>query len=355
MSLSISAPAVSRATPRTRANRARASPSPRASSPRAMDVVSTTLIVDDLVFHDGSTVMERLGGGGPQTLFGALCHRDGASARVGIVAGVGEDDCPESSRRWLVERGVDVDGLLAVSGASTPRAWQITERDGRRTQVWREEASEGLYAMLRPEFASWPEKCRRTRAVHFGINPARPDVTLVGALRNAGCGLISIEPFTHAATPLSASALRELMSLGDVWSPNERESKSFFADGETMSPEELVGRMRDAGANKVICLRRGALGAVAYDARTGEGYACEAFPVSRVVDETGCGNCFCGAFAASVLAGDGLRDALTLASAAASIMVEHIGVPNGSIDEYRALAATRARAVDATVTSFSVA
>ena len=250
MSLSTSAPAVSRATPRTRANRARASPSPRASSPRAMDVVSTTLIVDDLVFHDGSTVMERLGGGGPQTLFGALCHRDGASARVGIVAGVGEDDCPESSRRWLVERGVDVDGLLAVSGASTPRAWQITERDGRRTQVWREEASEGLYAMLRPEFASWPEKCRRTRAVHFGINPARPDVALVGALRNAGCGLISIEPFTHAPTPLSASALRELMSLGDVWSPNERESKSFFADGETMSPEELVGRMRDAGRIK---------------------------------------------------------------------------------------------------------
>ena len=180
-------------------------------------------------------------------------------------------------------------------------------------------ASEGLYAMLRPEFSSWPEKCRRTRAVHFGINPARPDVTLVDALRNAGCGLISIEPFTHAPTPLSASALRELMSLGDVWSPNERESKSFFADGETMSPEELVGRMRDAGANKVICLRRGALGAVAYDARTGEGYACEAFPVSRVVDETGCGNCFCGAFAASVLAGDGLRDALTLASAAARL------------------------------------
>ena len=101
----------------------------------------------------------------------------------------------------------------------------------------------------------------------------------------------------------------------------------------------------------MICLRRGALGAVAYDARTGEGYACEAFPVSRVVDETGCGNCFCGRSAA-------LRRwfaALTLASAAASIMVEHIGVPNGSIDEYRALAATRARAVDATVTLFSVA
>ena len=116
MSPTTSAPAVSRATPRTRANRARASPSPRASTSRAMDIVSTTLIVDDLVFHDGSTVMERLGGGGPQTLFGALCHRDGASARVGIVAGVGEDDCPESSRRWLVERGVDVDGLLAVSG-----------------------------------------------------------------------------------------------------------------------------------------------------------------------------------------------------------------------------------------------
>lgn len=321
-----------------------------------MDFVSTTLIVDDLVLHDGATVMGALGGGGPQTLFGALCHRDGATARAALVAGVGEDDCPETCRRWLVERGVDVDGLLATPGAKTPRAWQITEKDGRRTQVWRAEASEALYAMLRPEFACWPKKCRRTRAAHFGIDPARPDVALVGALREAGCALISVEPFTHATTPLSSSALRELMTLGDVFSPNEFESKSFFIDGGTMSPEDLVRRMRDAGANKIICLRRGARGAVAYDSRTGEGYQCDAFPVSRVVDETGCGNCFCGAFAASLAAGDGLRDALTLASAAASIMVEHLGVPNGSIDdEYRALAAARATVVDATVTPFSVA
>ena len=139
-----------------------------------MDVVSTTLIVDDLVFHDGSTVMERLGGGGPQTLFGALCHRDGASARVGIVAGVGEDDCPQSSRRWLVQRGWTwMDYWRFERGA--PRAAN-PERDGRRTQVWREEASEGLYAMLRPEFASWPEKYRRTRAVHSVSTLWRPDV-----------------------------------------------------------------------------------------------------------------------------------------------------------------------------------
>ena len=122
----------------------------------------------------------------------------------------------------------------------------ITERDGRRTQVWREEASEGLYTMLRPEFASWPEKYRRTRAVHFGINPARPDVGARRRLRNAGLR-INLYRTVHArADAVIGVGARELMSLGDVWSPNERESKSFFADGETISPKSWSDDCVDA-------------------------------------------------------------------------------------------------------------
>ena len=33
-----------------------------------------TLIVDDIVNPDGTTAMEALGGGGPQTCFGLLLH-----------------------------------------------------------------------------------------------------------------------------------------------------------------------------------------------------------------------------------------------------------------------------------------
>ena len=330
----------STARPSTSARRARRART-RAVRDERIDFLSTTLIVDDLVFADGTTRMAVLGGGGPQTLFGAAVTSDG-ELTLGLVAGVGEGDCPETCARWLADIGAEA--FLLTLGTSTPRAWQITERDGRRTQVWRLDASDALYAMLRPKYAIWPEKCKRANAVHFGLNPSRPDVELVQALREGGCGLISIEPFTHAEAPLSRKDLENLVSMGDVFSPNEREARSFFAKGDGMSPKDLIKAMRKAGAT-ICCLRRGSRGAMVYDSRTNEGYECEALS-ANVADETGCGNAFCGAFAAALAQGATIRDGLIRGTVAASIMLEHVGVPNGTLVEYRAEAARRANLIN---------
>jgi ribokinase len=74
----------------------------------------------------------------------------------------------------------------------------------------------------------------------------------------------------------------------------------------------------------------------------------------RVVDETGCGNAFCGAFAASVASGDGIAEGLALGHAAASIMLEHVGVPPGGFEEYREEAERRAARARAATTAFSL-
>ena len=190
-------------------------------------MVSTTLIVDDLVFHDGSTKMAVLGGGGPQSLFGAGLARRYPPLTLGLVAGVGGDgDCPRECVTWLEQHDIDTTGLLPTPNMPTPRAWQITELDGRRTQVWRlEDMGAALYAMLRPDHSLWPRRAAKARCAHFGVNPARPDVSLARALRDAGCPFVSIEPFTHALTPLTPDALTELCGMGDVFSPNEREAR----------------------------------------------------------------------------------------------------------------------------------
>ena len=93
---------------------------------------------------------------------------------LGLVAGIGGNgDCPHECIEWLLDHGVDVRGLMPTPRMPTPRAWQITERDGRRTQVWRldERRSDELYAMLRPAHSSWPENAQKTRCAHFGVNP----------------------------------------------------------------------------------------------------------------------------------------------------------------------------------------
>lgn len=52
-----------------------------------MDFITYSIILDDIVFPDGTSVMAVLGGSGPQTAFGMKLWTDS----VGLVGGVGHD------------------------------------------------------------------------------------------------------------------------------------------------------------------------------------------------------------------------------------------------------------------------
>lgn len=333
---------------------------PSTSDGRPLDLVVFTVIVDDLVFADGTTQMEQLGGGGPQTAWGFRTHSRDFS--VGLAAGVGPD-LPEQCIDWLEKNGIDMEGLALVrdtdsnekntEGSSwegggtsasaferrdadlagefrpTPRAWQITENDGRRTQVWRTVPSPGLYAMLRPPASTLPERYKSASAFHIGVHPERPDFALLQDLRSFATThetLISVEPFTSALSHVSCASLQKLCQSCDVFSPNELEAVSLVGTG---TPVELCERLLNAGA-KVVCIRRGALGAVAVDSRKGSTtvWSVPAYlDESETKDVTGCGNAFCGAFFASLLNGEPVEEALCWGSATASVMAQNIGVP----------------------------
>ena len=344
---------------------------------------------------------------------------------MGLSAGVGPDMPPECTA-WLSVNGIDTAGLAFVvrnragagAGAGTdgggwegggvdgsdfisasatstvvsspsryretPRAWQITEHDGRRTQVWRTPACPALYAMLRPPAGVLPPSYANAKAFHIGVHPERPDLTLLNALKASNSeALISVEPFTHAQSPPTPERLRQLCTAGDIFSPNELEAISLVGAG---TPLELITRLAAAGA-AVVCLRRGEEGAIVHDAATGETWSVPALlgrglslekeveevaqeesekgkesrsshstmkPAfldieGEVVDVTGCGNAFCGGFLASRLAGEGLLDAAVWGSVAASLMAEAVGVPEHSAgaggDACRREAARRAEAL----------
>ena len=58
-----------------------------------LDCVFFTLIIDDIIFPDGSSCMAQLGGGGAQSAFGfqLVSHALGFNAMLGLAAGVGPD------------------------------------------------------------------------------------------------------------------------------------------------------------------------------------------------------------------------------------------------------------------------
>ena len=290
------------------------------------DLLAYSIIVDDIVRHDGTTFMERLGGGGPQTIFGArvFAHAADKQTNVALCARVG-NDLPDACLSWLREMGVDLAAIAYDEHLPTPRAWQVCERDGKRTQVWRTQHGDGQIAMLRP---AWCAETMAAHVVHLGIDVEHPPWDVLAGAREAGA-LVSVETFKPTSAPLTSQALAKLSSAVDVLSPNLVEARAMMGDDETVDAKSAAVRLRDEHGFENALVRAGELGAV-YAHRGG---VCVAPAVGNVdvVDETGCGNACCGAFVSAMHDRQSPADCLAWGMTAASFMLEHVGVPEATL------------------------
>ncbi|GAB4421861.1 MAG: carbohydrate kinase family protein [Anaerolineae bacterium] len=281
-----------------------------------IDFVTFGIILDDIVCPDGTTHMGVLGGGGPQTAWGMAAAR-GSGATVGLVAGVGRD-LDERLLAPLIAAGIDLIGLR-FTDLPTPRAWQVTEADGRRTQVWRV-PPETLGAQLARRWDVLPEPYRAARHFHWGIHPDDPAAPAFAAELTGGGKRVSLEPFRPPQHPLDDEALRALLTACAVFSPNWEEATRLTGLSDYGA---IVERFRQLGG-QIVALRRAADGAVVWDLRTGRGVRVPAIRTT-VIDPVGAGNAFCGALLARL--DDGLDEAACHAVVAASYLVEQVGMP----------------------------
>jgi sugar/nucleoside kinase (ribokinase family) len=281
-----------------------------------MDYFTHSVIIDDLLFHDGHTLMGVLGGGGPQAAFGMKLWTDG---NVGLCGSVGPD-FPAAAQAWLDTAAIDTTGLRRDIQHESLRAWQIIEVDGRRTQVWR---TRGVaiphHLALTPEDV--PPTYWAARGFHFGVHPEAPNLPIMQALRARGI-FVSVEPFREASRPLSDTEVRALLSACDLFSPNLLEAETLVGPGD---PLTLLRRLSDAGAT-MVALRMSAAGSLVHRAATGETWYIPAVPTT-VVDPVGAGNAYCGALLVAWLERGDLRRAGMCAAVAASFLVEQHGLP----------------------------
>lgn len=292
-----------------------------------MDFVAFNIIIDDLVFPDGTTHMGILGGGGPQTAFGMRLWAD----RVGLVGGVGTD-LPATAQDWLNQSGLDLTGLYVSPEHPTPRAWQITEADGRRTQVWRT-TGPTQRVQLGHRFEDMPPVYRQAQGFHLGVHPESPNLHFIRSLCERGA-ILSIEPFRRANAPLPPADLTALVSAGQIFSPNLEEAESLVGTG---TPRQLIQRLADAGAD-IIALRMGSKGAMVH-----HNHETIHIPAvsTQVIDSTGAGNAFCGGFLVGWAQTQHLRTAGLYGAVAASFLVEQVGLPAEPAPTLRAEAQAR--------------
>lgn len=279
----------------------------------SVDFVSFGIILDDIVFPDGRTSMGVLGGGGPQTAFGMRLWSD----RVGIVAGVGKT--PSNLLEDLERTGIDLRGVR-ISDTPTLRAWQILEEDGQRTQLWRIPPNI-IPRQLARSIDLLPQEYRNARGYHFGIHPEGFQPNFARAL-SAGGGLVSIELFRKASSPLPETELRTILESADIFSLNLEEARSVV---DAVDPLDILRKLFDSGA-KIVTLRMGVSGSLVAHSESREAYQIPAVPIV-VNNVVGAGNVYCGGFLVGWQETHDLPTAGLYGATAASFILEQVGFP----------------------------
>lgn len=273
-------------------------------------VLLGNLLVDDLVFPDGTT---RMGQAGGALLYGAL----GATAwdsRPGLVSVLGSDyplDVLETLRR----RRVDLSGVRNL-GRPGVRTWLLYEEHARH-MVHRLGCP--THEAVSPQPAFIPAEWQPAPAFHLAPMPFGVQRELLAALGDRERTFVSIDPH-RPVTEDSLREWREVLASTDAFCPGEDE---LLLDGAHENPHEALPRLV-AGRLRFVVFKRGARGGILYDAHHERFHAWEA-RAAAVVDQTGAGDAFTVAFVLAHLEGLPIDECLQRAIVTASFAIEGWG------------------------------
>ncbi|HSC28001.1 MAG TPA: carbohydrate kinase family protein [Vicinamibacterales bacterium] len=240
-------------------------------------VLLGNLLVDDVVFADGTTRMAQPGGA---LLYGALAAT-AWGARPGLVSVLG-DDYPARVIENLRQRGVDLAGVHPLGRAGV-RTWVLYEGRVRRL-IHRvgcpthEEVSPGP-ALIPAEWAS-------AGAFHLAPMPFEVQRVLLAALRECQATFVSIDPH-QPVTEETLPGWREALADADAFLAGEDE---LLLEGAAVNPGRALSRLV-SGRLRFVVFKRGASGGIVYDAHAERFYSWDA-RADAVVDETGAGDAF---------------------------------------------------------------
>lgn len=271
-----------------------------------------SIIIDDLVLPDGQTRMGVLGGGGTHAAMGMRVW----SQSVGIVAAIGLD-FPGMLQTEL-GRAFDLRGLLE-RGVPTPRAWQLFEADGRRSEVFRTDFDEFL--CISPQPKEYPSAFSGAHGVHLECGAPHPYLEWIHRLQEDGARpLVLWEPWDIFCRPENRPLFGQLAPLADVVSPNLREAQELTGLSD---PRQIVSALLADGA-RAVALRMGESGSLVA-APGGPLVEIPAVRAERIVDVTGAGNAYCGGLLVGLAETGDLARAGRYAAVSASFALEQYG------------------------------
>jgi 2-dehydro-3-deoxygluconokinase len=250
-----------------------------------------------------------------------------AAARLGVRAGyvtrVGRDTFGRMLLDLWQSEGVDTSGVAEDGDAPTGVYFVSHGADGHRFSYLRAgSAASRLAPATLPLDVIGATRVLHVSAISQAISASACDACFaaIEAARGAGARVSYDTNLRLALWPLARARaiVRATLALADWVVPSLDDAVRLF-DAE--APEAIVDACHAAGARQVV-LKLGAQGCLVSD---GARRARIAGHAVGCVDATGAGDCFAGAFASRVLAGDDAFAAARYANAAAALATTGYG------------------------------
>ena len=278
----------------------------------------SNFIIDDIIFPDGQTSMNTMGGSGLHALVGIRLWSD----KVGYAAAVGED-LTAQHRQALEHFGLDLTGLMVRPGFKTPRSWLVMEWDDRRTEVSRTELADFRRMRVMPQDLPAPYRQARGFHINWGTVPEARDLCIELRRNNPNVTIVYELATSNMGEP--AENIQQMLPHLTLFSPNIVEALAITGLANNTAPEAICNTLLAWGA-PLVALRMGAEGSLV-KAQNGEGYRLPAVP-TEIVDETGAGNSYCGGILTGLGDGLNLLEAALRGAVSASFALEQFGLPN---------------------------
>ncbi len=232
--------------------------------------------------------------------------------KTSLLGAVGTDQESRAYVDYLRGLGIETSGLFEIPGGYGSKCFIFNE--GERTRIF---FYGGALLERREEYIAHVSRKVATME-HALIYCTSPEQEINAAcLLSSGAQTKCYAPSSNIYTHSTESVTRCLEST-DILFLNERESR-FIENSLGMGLEEVAGKFKI----KVIVKTVGERGCIIIEG--GKEFSVPSCRPERVVETTGAGDAFAGAFAANYIrTGDAVRSA-GVAAAAASFVVEKVG------------------------------
>jgi ribokinase len=291
-------------------------------------IIVGQVTIDDVVPAFPGAWRRQLGGSSLYAVAGARLWLE--PARVGLLARVGSD-YPFDVEALLRGAGLEHIALPVFQGEHLVE-WLIYEADGTRRSLPRntrllEIGAEGSSSMgsyselllqIAPSADQLPEAWLPAPAMHLCPQVATRHRDTLNALHHA-IRWISVDPSPHYSRDMNIQELSQYLAGATAFLPSAQEVQRLLG---AMAPDALALALHRAGFAEVVIKRGSEPVMLAYE---GAAHRVPTVPVP-VVDPTGAGDGFCGAYVACRLLGHSPAESARRATASAALIVGCSGV-----------------------------